>query len=58
MYERRFRPDEHPARLRCRVCFADIRLDPERIHRDGYFWIMQCPECGAAFPVRTGDAGR
>jgi hypothetical protein len=56
MHERRFRPDEHPASLRCRVCFADIRLDPERIHRDGPFWIMHCPECPAAFPVRSGDA--
>lgn len=56
--ERRFHTGGSPTRLSCRVCFAVVTLNPQRIrHADGY-WVMQCPQCSGSFPVRADDALR
>jgi hypothetical protein len=55
-----FRPSgDGPVEVACRVCFAYVHLEPDRIFRageyDDAYWAFTCPHCGGSFPVRDDD---
>jgi CheY-like chemotaxis protein len=57
MPDRRFRGRARGvARIPCRVCFRAVDLHPDFMERAGTGWVLRCPECRNAFPVRAEDS--
>ncbi|CAN5739906.1 hypothetical protein BH24ACT3_BH24ACT3_17300 [soil metagenome] len=56
MAQRRFRPDVPAPSVTCRVCFAHVVLEAERIDDTPMCVYYRCPECDCWFPIRRSDA--
>ena len=55
MEERRLDPDGAAASVTCRVCFAHVELQLERVEETTMYVYYRCQRCESSFPIRRVD---